>query len=105
MYRYDPNAFIFNLESIENKPLIFEHTKENNIKSSIFCRSDIGPSFGTLDIFIADKSNTNKNSFLNMGKTYINSEYPRNGDKDTTIIPGLDYFTVSEIEVFQEKHI
>ena len=96
----DKSAFIFSLVNNEHKPLLFEHTSFNKNSLSLFTR--YGPVFGGgNDIFIADSSNTNTNSYSSVGYTYIHPDYPYGSDKARTILAGSFNFQVHEIEVFQ----
>ena len=94
---YGKNAFIFSLVNKDNKPLLFEQTKNN----SICLNANFGPMFGGgHDFVIHNSSNTHtKNS--NLGITYNHPEYPCGSEKAKTILIGSSYFQVQEIEVFQ----
>ena len=103
-WQVDKNAFIFSLVNKENRPLIFEHS--SNDTYSICSYEDYGPIFGRgNDIFISDYSNTDTNtetnSFSNLGATYTHPEYPYESERAKTLLAGTHYFQVQEIEVFQ----
>jgi hypothetical protein len=64
---------------------------------AIYCYSSCGPSFGaTNDIYVADSSNANTNSYSNLGVRYVNDT----GINGTQVFTGERNFTVKEIEVF-----
>ena len=107
-YMYDFCAFLFSLVNKENRPLIFEHTNESeNIKDadargSVWSSSKHGPLFGSgHDLYIADKSNTNDDSYSNLGFTYTHPDYQRDSERANSILAGTQFFEVDEIEVFQ----
>jgi len=56
----DPNSFIFSLINKENRPLKIKWSQ----KEGICCHKRYGPTFGAYDFYIADKSNTNTNSYF-----------------------------------------
>ena len=67
-WRTDTNAFIFSLINQFNYPI-----RLNIINSSyaIYANSSLGPTFGNgNDIIIADQSNSNLNSYSNLGSAY-----------------------------------
>ena len=100
LWQFDKSAFIYSLVNKENRPLLFEHASTN--KKSIFSRDFLGPLFGSgYDLFISDSSNTNTNSYSNLGQTYTHPEYPLGSEKAKTILAGSHTFQVEEIEVFQ----
>ena len=50
---------------------------DTNTGQSIYHNNSYGPRFGGgHDIIIYDNSNTNKNSYANIGHTYKNSNFP-----------------------------
>ena len=98
-WQIDNSAFIFSLVNKENRPLIFEQTCNDG--HSIGSFKHYGPIFGAgNDIFISDSSNTNIQSFSNLGATYTHPDYPYGSEKAKTILAGARYFQVQEIEVF-----
>ena len=99
-FEYDYSAFIYSLVNKENRPLIFEHSSNN--EHSICSNDDLGPAFGLgMDFAINDRSNLNKFSYSCLGVTYTHPEYPLYSEKAETILAGSSYFQVQEIEVFQ----
>ena len=103
-FKYDNSAFIFSLENLENRPLIFEHINEsyNFASSSVVSNLTNGPVFGSShDLHIDDLSNIGYFSYSNLGNTYIHPEYPNGSPRTKSILAGSQYFKVYEIEVFQ----
>ena len=103
LWQFDKSAFIFSLVNNENKSILFEN--KSNKKDSIYTKEYFCIKFGGgYDIFISDNSNSNTNSFSNLGYTYTHPEYPFGSEKAKTILAGTHYFQVEEIEVFQMQH-
>ena len=104
-YEYDNSAFIFSLVNKENRPLIFEHTTktvEMYTRGSVLSSLKRGPIFGGgHDLYICDRSNIIKNSYSNLGLTFTHPDYPHGSKKSSTILAGIQFFLVNEIEVFQ----
>ena len=107
-YEYDNSAFIFSLVNKENRPLIFEHTyeceniKEDVARGSVWSSSEDGPTFGGgHDLYISNRSNTNKSSVSHLGNTYTHPDYPKGSKRTKAILAGSQSFQVDEIEVFQ----
>ena len=107
-YKYDNSAFLFSLVNDENRPLIFEHTNgyenidEKKTRGSVWSSSNNGPIFGGgHDLYIADRSDTNENSYSNLGFTFTHPEYPKRSQKINSILAGSKDFQVDDIEVFQ----
>ena len=107
-YMYDFCAFLFSLVNNENRPLIFEHTNESrnieeaDARGSVWPNSNSGPIFGSgHDLYIADKSNTNDDSYSSLGFTYTHRDFQRDSESANSILAGTQFFEVDEIEVFQ----
>ena len=99
-FTYDKNAFIFSLVNKENRPLLFEHSSSDI--NSIVTHPYYCPTFGRgHDFHISNFSNTNTNSYSNIGLTYTHPEYEFGSERAKTILAGTQYFQVQEIEVFQ----
>ena len=99
-WQEDKKAFIFSLLNKENKSILFEHNSSSIYSIGSFKQysSIFG---GGHDINISDSSNTNTNSYSNLGHTYTHPDYNYGSEKARTILAGTQYFQVQEIEVFQ----
>jgi hypothetical protein len=70
----------------------------------ICCSSSYGPIFGGgNDLLIADKSNTNTNSYSNLGHSYTHPDYRFETNEAKSFLAGSYNFQVSEIEVFTKQ--
>jgi hypothetical protein len=93
-YKDDDDSFIFSLVNNLGKPEIFG-IKDNTY--AICASYNYGPTFGNgHDIYISDSSNTNTNSYSNLGRSYKNS-------LQNFYLAGTRNFRVAEIEVFKAK--
>jgi hypothetical protein len=91
-YKDDDDSFIFSLVNNLGKPEIFG-IKDNTY--AICASYNYGPTFGNgHDIYISDSSNTNTNSYSNLGRSYKNS-------LQNFYLAGTRNFRVAEIEVFK----
>ena len=96
-YKTDPKAFIF---SIKNA---YQHSIKMNCSNnfSICCSNSYGPTFGLgHDLHIADKSNTNMNSYSNICNSYIHNRLVYGSDEAKSFLAGSVNFNVNEIEVY-----
>lgn len=65
---------------------------------AIYMKTSYGPTFGGgHDIYIADRANSNINSFTNFGHSY---NLPSGAKNKLTILAGTYHFTPDEVEVF-----
>jgi vacuolar-type H+-ATPase subunit H len=106
-YNVDENGFIFSLINKTKIPLKIKFLEK---KTAIYCSPDDGPRFGFGDddplgsnftIYIAEKSNTNTDSY-----SYINNEFlnPKlNLEQSNTWLAGSNGFKVNEIEVYTKQ--
>jgi hypothetical protein len=92
----DPNSFIFSLINKENRPLKMKWSQ----KEGICCYKRYGPTFGAYDFYIADKSNTNTNSYSNLGHSFTHPDYFYGSNEARSFLAGSFSFKVNEIEVF-----
>jgi len=100
IYKADPNAFIFSLINKLNRQLKMKWSKNNGI----YCDISYGPIFGGgYDLFIADKSNTNTNSYSNLSHSYTHPEYEHGSNEAKLFLAGSLNFQVSEIEVYTKQ--
>jgi hypothetical protein len=79
----------------DHKPLIFGLQGEKRT-NAIRCQADCGPAFGW-DITIADHCDKNRESWMNLGRVYLNNTNP----SGRTPLTYSSNFTVKEIEVFE----
>ena len=101
-FKSDPNAFLFSLTNKDNKPCKIK-IGQNEHQYSIYCSSDHGPKFGGHDICITSHSNTNKDSYSELGFTYTHPQYACGTDEAKSFLAGSYKFQLSEIEVYQKK--
>lgn len=100
-YKQDPAAFLFSLTNKENSPVKLKQ-KENN-QYSIMAWPNSGPRFGNgHDIFIISDSNTNTNSYSNLGRSYVHSAYAEGSNEAKSFLAGSYQFQTAEIEVYQK---
>jgi hypothetical protein len=65
---------------------------------TIYCNASHGPHFGNgNDIYVANNSDANMNSYTNLGTNYVNYT----GRTGTTVFTGSQNFRAREIEVFE----
>ncbi len=99
-YKQDPSAFLFSLTNKDNTPVKLKQ-KENN-QYSIMAWPNSGPRFGNgHDIFIISDSNTNTNSYSNLGRSYVHSAYAEGSNEAKSFLAGSYQFQTAEIEVYQ----
>ena len=93
---YDPDAFIFSLNSPQNLPPFKANSNGQNSLVMMNKQGLLGPSFGR-DIQIVDQSNET-DCTTSFGSTYsFNTQYTQ------TVLCGSTRFKTSEIEVFQSS--
>ena len=91
-YKYDDKAFLFSLDNYEIYPILDQYKDK-----AINCREDFyAPIFGEdlflFDGFFSSQLNKTKEKFYNYSKSKIEDEYK---------LSGQEYFTVTEMEVYQ----
>lgn len=100
-YETDSNAFIFSLMNKDKKPIVLYCSES---QYAISGNSSFGPTFGGgLDIYIADKSNTNMSNYSNLGFTYKHPQYAYGSNEAKCFLAGAYNFQTAEIEVFQKE--
>jgi hypothetical protein len=103
-YKTDPNAFIFSLINKQNKPLKMKCSK---CESAIYCHNYYGhgPTFGgdLHDLHISDVSNTNKDSYSNLGASYSHPDYAYGSNEAKSFLAGSNKFQISDLEVFSKQ--
>ena len=98
-FKHDPQAFLFSLKNLDNRPCIM---RTNDATKSISCSASSGPRFGACgDLNIADNANVSLNSFSDLGDTYNHDVYSCGTDEAKSFLAGVKYFQLSEIEVFK----
>ena len=99
-WQTDANSFIFSLINQYNYPIKLNIT---NPLKAVYAINGNGPTFGNgQDFYIADQSNSNTNSFSQLGNTYqlpfSNMTYGSTAAK--SFLAGSYNFQTIEIEVF-----
>jgi hypothetical protein len=100
-WTYDSNAFIFSLRRSGNSNK--ERFNVTYPNYAIYSDSSYGPVFGDgVDIFVKDSSNTNENSYSNIGHSY---QLPKNITFESveaqSYLSGSYRWKTTEIEVYQ----
>ena len=99
-YKSDSDAFLFSLTNKDNQPCKMKINSSQH-QQAIYCYSGYGPSFGNDDICIKSNSNTNTDSYSNLGGTYTHPKYAYGTNEAQSFLAGSYRFQLSEIEVFQ----
>jgi hypothetical protein len=88
-------SFLFTIKNPRNSESL--KFALSNRSTTIYCRSDYGPTFGDgHSIYVANDSNSNNSSFTSLGNSYVNDT----GIHYQQVFTGENCFTVQEIEVF-----
>jgi hypothetical protein len=75
---------------------------KQNIQDGLGCNPSIGPIFGVgNDFIIFSDSNTNIDSYSELGYTYEHPNYHFKSNEARSFLSGSFKFSTSEIEVFQ----
>ena len=92
---------MFSLKNNDNHSYKFGRFTDN----AIYSHSRYGPIFGGgHDLRIADKCNTNTNSFSNLGHTYeLPVSYTYGTTEAQSLLAGSSPFKVDEYEVFYQS--
>jgi hypothetical protein len=96
---YNLNSFIFSLINTLDKPIKIKWSKGKQIS----CDINLGPAFGSVDIHIGKKSNSNDYNYAELGSSYTHPDYAYNSIKAKSFLAGANSFQVSEIEVFTKQ--
>lgn len=104
-YRNDSNAFLFSLVNQYNLPTILNVTNSWSAiysgSGSQYCMPFFGYGISNADLFIADQSNMNQNSFSNLGQSYrLPMSFAYGSAAAQSFLAGSFYFQVNEIEVY-----
>ena len=92
----DDSAFIFSLDrQIQLK------IKNEMTNKAIYCSKSNGPRFGNHDIVISDEFTKNNNSYSSVFNTYGNKEDIVDSVNSTTLLAGIEFFTIVRMEVYQ----
>ena len=91
-YKYDDKAFLFSLDNSEIYPILDKYKNK-----AINCREDFyAPVFGEdlflFDGFFSSQLNKTKEKYYNYSRSQIDQEYK---------LSGQEYFTVTEMEIYQ----
>jgi hypothetical protein len=84
-YRTDPNAFIFSFINQLNRPI---KIKCNNPKYAIGSHNLFCPLFGVGVLKISNKSNSNLNSYSNLGHSYTHPDYSFGSNEAKSFLVG-----------------
>ena len=99
VFKKDRNAFLFSLINEDNKPVKMKIN--NNVENAIYCDSKLGPTFGGgKDFCICSNSNTNKESFSNLGYTYQHPKYHFILKKNINTIKAMKFLAVPRLILF-----
>ena len=99
----DTSAYIFSLVNTRNQPCKLGQSgvSGNGGIYAVYTTSGYGPCFGGgWDFQISDQSNTNSNSYANLGFTY---QYPSSisaGPSAQAFLAGSYYFQTAEVEAY-----
>jgi hypothetical protein len=96
------DSFLFSLINKLNEPKKINLSRNNRENRYLNRNETSGITFGNgHDLNIADSSNTNTNSFSNLGHSYSHPEYAYGSNEAKSFLAGSFNFQVSEIEVFK----
>ncbi len=99
-YKNDASAFLFSLINKENRPGKFG-VRYSGGTNAIYDLGSLGPTFGGgNDLRIADNSDSNTNSYSNLGNSY-SSFHTYGTTQAQNFLAGSYSFQVKEIEVFK----
>lgn len=100
-YSKSVNSFIF---SFKNKyDLEPFKLRVKTFDNAIYDNSGYGPTFGAHDIYIANNANSNKNSYSNLGVSYVVLKGYKYGSSEIkALLAGSYNFKPDEIEVFRQ---
>lgn len=96
-YKSDSNAFIFSLINKDNQPVLI---KCSNQQRAIQLSGQHGPVFGGCDFLISNDSNTNTDSYSNLGYYYRHPVYEAGSNEAKCFLAGSFKFQTADIEVF-----
>jgi hypothetical protein len=100
IYKADQNALIFSFINKLNHPLTIGWSNNNGI----IYKSLNGALFGSgSDLSIADESNKNTNSCLNLCHSYIHPDYLYRSNEAKSFLAGSFNFRVSGIEIYTKQ--
>ena len=100
-FKQDPNAFIFSLVNDDNGPIkmtILNQYIHTAIEGNPFWSAIFG---GGADFAIYTDSDTNTESYSNLGTTYQHPNYQQGSNEVKHFLAGSFKFSTSEIEVYQ----
>lgn len=101
-YRRDPDAFLFSLVSSSHRPFVCKIKKDREA-NAIYCDAFYGPTFGSSDIVISDKSSFKPHNLFAAYQAPVTcGSTGADGNENGEVYLGDErYFQVKEIEVFQ----
>lgn len=97
----DPASFLFSLKNAYNQ----DPKKYNKLDSddkALYCHPSQGPTFGDIELMIANSCNSNTSSYVNMkGKSYENDKTFKEALFDHSAEPGnSNPIKITEYEVY-----
>ena len=103
-YTKSAKAFLFSVKNHDNHSYKLP-IYSGRLDYAIFTHSSYGPTFGRgLDLHIADKCNTNTNSYSHLGNTYeLPAGYTYGTTEAQSLLAGSYPFEVDEYEVFYQS--
>ena len=103
-YSDSTDSFIFSFKNYPGLEPFKLHVKRSD--NAIYGNSGYGPTFGGgHDIYIANSAGSNRNSYSNVGHTYVQLAGYRYGSSDAkSVLAGSYNFQPHEVEVFYQHH-
>ena len=102
-YTDSAQSFIFSFKNKDGLEPFRLHVK--NTERAIYGGSNYGPTFGGLDIYIANSAGSNTNSYTNLGSSYAQVAGYRYSASDTkSLLAGSYNFQPHEVEVFYQTY-
>ena len=102
-YSYSAQSFIFSLKNKDNLDPFKVLVK--NLENGIYGNNDYGPTFGAgHDIHISNNANGNRNSYNNLGHSYVQPPgYTQGSSEIRNLFAGSYKFQPNEVEVFYQS--
>ena len=102
-YTYSAHSFIFSFKNKDNLDPFKVLVK--NIERGIYGNNGYGVTFGGgHDIYISNNANGNRNSYNNLGESYVEPPgYTRGSSEIRNLLAGSYKFQPNEVEVFYQS--
>ena len=99
-YTYDTKAFLYTFKNPNNSPMKLELKRADGYQA-MHSYSSYGPTYGGHDLHVADNSNGNTNSHLNLGVNYYGPNGLTSTNAGVFLKGGSNYhFQTTEVELF-----